>query len=276
MTDGSSSRTGPPTIDDLRRARLRIADFGEQAAADRRPASAVLPVALVELATALEELRVCEEELYAQHDQLAVVGERMEAERHRYQTLFESAPAALVVTDPTGIVREANQAAAELFGAPVRRTIGKPLAVFVHMDDRAAFRTALRQLPDVAWVTAWRFRLQARDGATVVVRAEVNPLSESERQAEELHWVIHRAPRAPGSAPTDGDQQLGDVVDQLQHALSARIRIEQAKGVLMERNGLEETAAFELLRTTARSSSRRVVEVAEDVLQGRPAGPSST
>ena len=38
--------------------------------------------------------------------------------------------------------------------------------------------------------------------------------------------------------------------------------IERSKGILMERHGLDERGAFELLRDSARSQSRRVVDVA--------------
>ena len=44
--------------------------------------------------------------------------------------------------------------------------------------------------------------------------------------------------------------------------------IERAKGILMERHGLDERAAFELLRDHARSQSRRVVDVAVAVADG--------
>ena len=56
---------------------------------------------------------------------------------------------------------------------------------------------------------------------------------------------------------------------QLQAALDSRIAIEQAKGVLAERGGLEMSAAFDLLRHTARSSGRRLADVARDVVDSR-------
>jgi transcriptional regulator with GAF, ATPase, and Fis domain len=56
---------------------------------------------------------------------------------------------------------------------------------------------------------------------------------------------------------------------QLQAALNSRIIIEQAKGVLAERNNLEMRAAFERLRHAARSSNRRLADVASDVVAGR-------
>ena len=61
---------------------------------------------------------------------------------------------------------------------------------------------------------------------------------------------------------------LVERVDQLQTALERRTVIERAKGILMERNGIDERAAFELLRGHARDSSRRVVDVADAVSEG--------
>ena len=55
-------------------------------------------------------------------------------------------------------------------------------------------------------------------------------------------------------------------VAQLEHALSARVRVEQAIGVLAERHRLRPRQAFDLLRSVARSSGRRVIEIAEDVV----------
>ena len=58
----------------------------------------------------------------------------------------------------------------------------------------------------------------------------------------------------------------GKAATQLQQALDHRSLIEQAKGVLMERRGLDQQAAFELLRSKARSTRRRLDEVAREVV----------
>ena len=62
--------------------------------------------------------------------------------------------------------------------------------------------------------------------------------------------------------------QLAGKVDQLEGALQRRIVIERAKGILMERHSVDERGAFELLRENARASSRRVVDVAQSVVDG--------
>ncbi|HKP17427.1 MAG TPA: ANTAR domain-containing protein [Gaiellaceae bacterium] len=54
--------------------------------------------------------------------------------------------------------------------------------------------------------------------------------------------------------------------EQLQGALDSRVVIEQAKGVLRERLGLPLESAFQLLRTAARNSGRKLHDVADDVV----------
>jgi response regulator NasT len=63
-------------------------------------------------------------------------------------------------------------------------------------------------------------------------------------------------------------ERLHAKVDQLEGALERRGVIERAKGILMERHGVGERQAFELLRDHSRTSGRRVVEVAQAVLDG--------
>jgi GAF domain-containing protein len=65
-------------------------------------------------------------------------------------------------------------------------------------------------------------------------------------------------------------QVKGRLADQLQAALEHRWLIEQAKGVIMGREELDAQAAFERLRRAARSSTRRLADVARDVTGGQP------
>ncbi|MBO0785878.1 MAG: ANTAR domain-containing protein, partial [Actinobacteria bacterium] len=62
-------------------------------------------------------------------------------------------------------------------------------------------------------------------------------------------------------------RQLRETVAQLEHALTVRVRVEQAIGVLAERHRLRPRQAFELLRSAARSRGRRVLEVAGEVVE---------
>jgi signal transduction protein with GAF and PtsI domain len=56
-------------------------------------------------------------------------------------------------------------------------------------------------------------------------------------------------------------------VAQLRQALTSRVWIEQAKGVLAATRGVDPDAAFQQLRKRARSSSRKLVDLAQEIVQ---------
>jgi len=70
--------------------------------------------------------------------------------------------------------------------------------------------------------------------------------------------------------------RLSEQVEQLESALERRGTIERAKGILMERHGADERAAFELLREQARRSNKRVIELALAVIEGHALLPGSS
>jgi transcriptional regulator with GAF, ATPase, and Fis domain len=59
------------------------------------------------------------------------------------------------------------------------------------------------------------------------------------------------------------------VTEQLQTALNSRVLIEQAKGFLTHSLSIDVDEAFVVLRHYARANSRRLTDVADDVVQGR-------
>lgn len=58
------------------------------------------------------------------------------------------------------------------------------------------------------------------------------------------------------------------LTEQLQHALDSRVVVEQAKGMLAARLGLDVNEAFERLRGHARATRQRVRDVARAVVEG--------
>jgi len=87
---------------------------------------------------------------------------------------------------------------------------------------------------------------------------------------DEIEGAIEVAVRRHGET-----SRLSEQVEQLESALERRGTIERAKGILMERHGIDERAAFELLRRQARKSSRRVVELAHAVSDGHALLPGA-
>jgi two-component system, response regulator / RNA-binding antiterminator len=59
----------------------------------------------------------------------------------------------------------------------------------------------------------------------------------------------------------------------LEGAFGRRAVTERAKGILMERHAVDETTAFEMLRSHARATNRKLVDIAAAVVDGHPLLP---
>lgn len=103
--------------------------------------------------------------------------------------------------------------------------------------------------------------------------------------------LFHQEPGEMREADVGAAQALADVAtiailhhrasleaqvlnDQLNHALNSRIVIEQAKGMIAERGGVNMDQAFATLRHHARNHNLRLVVVAQDVIDGSLAASS--
>src|ERR1700729_1723624 len=90
--------------------------------------------------------------------------------------------------------------------------------------------------------------------------------------AAELPTDIQPAVPAAAAQPARDEpvaeeaRRLRTTIGQLEHALAARVRIEQAIGVLAERHRIRPRQAFEQLRAAARNRGRRVIDIATDVV----------
>src|SRR5690348_3212139 len=116
-------------------------------------------------------------------------------------------------------------------------------------------------------------------GESVVVRRGEHGWQVGDEQAADLTSAMVLAdllaadlgtpappPAGPPRREEDEAARLAVTVSQLEHALAARVRVEQAIGVLAERHRRPPRQAFDLLRSAARAGGRRVIEVAEDVV----------
>jgi PAS domain S-box-containing protein len=168
---------------------------------------------------------VAEDELRGQLDELARMGERLDAERERFVELFEHAPDAYVVTDRVGTMREINAAAVELFGMEHRFLRGKPLSAFVDNGQLAAATRALEELEPFER-RAFDLTIKPRDRGPVRTIAHVSPTSRGQR----LLWVLRRADgqRPPEHPREDVARALRDKDDLLQRERHAREELEHA------------------------------------------------
>lgn len=172
----------------------------------------------------LEELRVTEEELRAQNEELADAHALVAAERERYRGLFEHAPVPYLVTDAEGTILDANGAAAALLHCRRDRLTHKPLAVFVEPASRTAFREKLRRAARAGEPISLLLRMTPRDSETRVVTATVGPVVDRDGNVLELRWMLaHGLARAitpEGAAAVRAAQVARDEAERSHRAMS--------------------------------------------------------
>jgi len=101
-------------------------------------------------------------------------------------------------------------------------------------------------------------------------RRQARPTAPKPRENDSGPQRIPAVAGAAGIADKGGEAdeaaRLAVTVAQLEHALAARVRVEQAIGVLAERHRLRPREAFDLLRKASRARGARVTELAQDVV----------
>jgi PAS domain S-box-containing protein len=145
---------------------------------------------LEELRLAVEELHMAEEELIRQNEELAATRRLAEAERYRYQELFEGAPDGYIVTNAQGVVEEANRVAAALLQASPKLLSGKPLVTQVAETGRKAFHALLNQMATSRRVQGWELTLQGRRQEPIVVSVTVETVQNPDNATNVLRWQM--------------------------------------------------------------------------------------
>ena len=139
----------------------------------------------------LEELHVAEEELRQSNAELSGTRNSLEAERYRYQQLFDFAPGGYLVTDPLGMIREANQAASALLGIRPEKLVGKPLGPYIHMDEHDQFRQHLTQLNKTDQTRQWETTLVSRQKEPIPVSLTAAATRGPDGTLTSLRWLLH-------------------------------------------------------------------------------------
>ena len=173
----------------------------------------------------------------------------------------------------------------------VLQNLGHDVTPFAVSVEEAA-ELILREDPDLTIVVVH----QDDDHALALIGESVElatgPVIAQLRGGEDVDFVARAAERGISAYVQSNDPRsvqasievairryreaarLTEKVDQLQSALERRAVIERAKGIVMERHHIGERAAFERLRDHARSANRRVVEVAQAVVDGHALLPA--
>ncbi|HEY9874060.1 MAG TPA: PAS domain S-box protein [Candidatus Obscuribacterales bacterium] len=143
-----------------------------------------------ELQAVLEQLAVAEEDLRQQNEELVQTRMVVEAERQRYQDLFDFAPDGYLLTDASGTIIEANRAVATLFNISQKFLVGKPLITFVRLKEHQDFISQLLQLQQLDRVQEWELCLQRRQGDSFEAALTVGAVSDRFGKLVALRWLV--------------------------------------------------------------------------------------
>jgi PAS domain S-box-containing protein len=155
----------------------------------------VLLQALSELEQALEELRIAQQHLIEQRDEIEALHSALEQERQKYYRFFDDAPDAYLVTSPQAHIIEANRAAAELLNISQRFLVGKNLSVFI-CSDRNRMLTQAQQLAESGGAADWVFSLRPRERAPF--RVAVRAIVADDTPERSLRWMLRRMAEEDG------------------------------------------------------------------------------
>ncbi len=153
----------------------------------------LLPAAFKELATCSEELQVAVDELSRLNAELVATRKQAEAERKRYQELFEFMPNAYLVTDEQGKILEANRAAASLLNVEPSSLRDNLLIDFIPPEERPAFYFKLNLLHQRDWMQPWTVRLQPRNSECFEAAVTVGAICDDEGNPVAMRWILHNA-----------------------------------------------------------------------------------
>lgn len=142
------------------------------------------------LSEALSELKVLEQEVCRQNQQLFETRHALEIERQRYQELFEFAPDGYLITNKHGKIQEANRAAAELFNLERKYIIGKLLMNFVSEEQRNIFRSLLVQLQSVDQVREWEMGFITQDRQRFEAALTIASVKNNRGETAALRWIL--------------------------------------------------------------------------------------
>ncbi|MEA2168024.1 MAG: two-component system, response regulator PdtaR [Solirubrobacteraceae bacterium] len=161
--------------------------------------------------------------------------------------------------------------------APIVAALGhEVIAREIEVEDVGA--VTARERPDVALVGLGASSEHALDLIDRIVREAACPVIVL-LHARDPDFITEASKRGVFAHISDADvqdwQSSIDIVlrrfaeyQNLEGAFGRRALTERAKGILMERHSIDETAAFEMLRDRARIDNRKLIDLAAAVVDG--------
>lgn len=178
----------------------RLSELYRVANASPLPAPELLPTALKELGIVSEALQLAIQELAQQNERLANLQDELNAERQRYQDLFEFMPDGCVLTDANAVIQQVNCAMASLVNIQSPYLQGKSLISFVVPEDLPLFQAKLNHInqsrqfnPSSASSDRIEFsvRFQRRPSHVFNAAVALNVIRRPDGAQPLYQWVVH-------------------------------------------------------------------------------------
>jgi PAS domain S-box-containing protein len=175
-------------------------------------------------------------------EQLEQAYREAQAQRLRYQELFDFAPDGYLVTDGRGIILEANYAVAALLQVPRPFLPGKPLPLYVAEGWRRDFYLRLTRLCKMVPSERWETVLQPRRGERRNVILTVSAIVEDEEHLTGFRWLVRdnsetRRTKQALRAETDLADSLIDTVEAVVMVIDEQGRITRSNPFLSTISG---------------------------------------
>lgn len=119
------------------------------------------------------ELLVHQIELEIQNEELRRLQASLDAERARYFSLFDLAPAGYLTLDSNHLIVEANLTSANLLGLPRKNLARTPFSHFIHPEDQDIFYLLRKKLPAEGTGQQCEVRLLRADGTNFWARLRI-------------------------------------------------------------------------------------------------------
>ena len=175
--------------------------------------------------------------------------------------------------DPSAVLANTYGVHAALAGATYARCIGQSAGDARRRGRWRISRTRATQEPDAGSPLASLPRPQ-RDLLALIVLGNHTSCQAADRVGlPEGHaaTLISRALHTIRDTHPDA-RELARRPEHLQDALTSRVDIEHAQGILAQRAGVDTNTALELLHAQAHAQHRRLSDIARDVIDGGPDG----
>jgi diguanylate cyclase (GGDEF)-like protein/PAS domain S-box-containing protein len=132
----------------------------------------------------MHELLVHQIELEMQNEELRRLQASLDAERARYFSLFDLAPAGYLTLDAKNLIVEANLTSASLLGLPRKNLAKKPFSRFIYPEDQDIFYLLRTKLPAEGTAQKCELRLLRADGTNFWARLRVaaSPIENEQNQ----------------------------------------------------------------------------------------------